>query len=90
MKSIFVKLVILSLLFLTFGCSSIKELTQDGIGQPISTVIDSMGPPLRVIPDGKGGSIYIWEHWVDTGYSSGHIWSNMFWADSSGIIYKWR
>ena len=90
MKSIFVKLGILPLLILTIGCSSINKLTQDGIGQPISTIIDSMGPPSRVTPDGRGGSIYIWEHWVDTGYGSGHVWSNMFWADSNGIIYKWR
>ena len=90
MKSIFVKLVILPLLALTIGCSSINKLTQDGIGQPISTIIDSMGPPSRVTPDGRGGSVYNWEHWVDTGYGSGHVWSNMFWADSNGIIYKWR
>jgi hypothetical protein len=90
MKSIFVELVILPLLVLTIGCSSIDKLTQDGIGQPISTIIDSMGPPSRVTPDGRGGSLYIWEHWVDTGYGSGHVWSNMFWADSNGIIYKWR
>ena len=90
MKSIFVKLVILPLLILTIGCSSIDKLTQDGIGQPISTIIDSMGPPSRVTPDGRGGSVYIWERWVDTGYGSGHVWSNMFWADSNGIIYKWR
>jgi hypothetical protein len=43
-----------------------------------------------VTPDGRGGSVYIWEHWVDTGYGSGHVWSNTFWADSNGIIYKWR
>jgi hypothetical protein len=90
MKSLFVKLVILPLLVLTIGCSSINKLTQDGIGQPISTIIDSMGPPSRVTPGGRGGSVYIWEHWVDTGYGSGHVWSNVFWADSNGIIYKWR
>ena len=90
MKSIFVKLVILPLLVLTISCSLIDKLTQDGIGQPISTIINSMGPPSRVTPDGRGGSVYIWEHWVDTGYGSGHVWSNMFWADSNGIIYKWR
>jgi hypothetical protein len=90
MKSLFVKLVILPLLVLTIGCSSINKLTQDGIGQPISTIIDSMGPPSRVTPDGRGGSVHIWEHWVNTGYGSGHVWSNVFWADSNGIIYKWR
>jgi hypothetical protein len=90
MKSLFVNLLILPLLVLTIGCSSINKLTQDGIGQPISTIIDSMGPPSRVTPDGRGGSVYIWEHWVDTGYGSGHVWSNVFWADSNGVIYKWR
>ena len=90
MKSIFVKLVILLLLVLTFGCSAINKLTQDGIGQPISTIIGRLGPPSRVNPDGKGGSVYIWEQWVPTGYGNGYVWSNMFWADPSGIIYKWR
>ena len=90
MKSIFVRLLILPLWVLTISCSSIDKLTQDGIGQPISTIIDSMGPPSHVTPDGRGGSVYIWEHWVDTGYGGGHVWSNTFWADSNGIIYKWR
>lgn len=89
-KSIVVKFVIFSLLSLTFGCSSIDKLTRDGIGQPISIMIDSMGAASRVIPDGSGGKIYICEHWVDTGCGSGHVWSNMFWTDSNGIIYKWR
>ncbi len=90
MTSMFAKFGIFSLSVLTFGCSSINQLKQDGIGQPISTTIESMGPPSRTIPDGRGGTIYIWEHWVDTGYGSGHLWSNMFWVDSNGMIYKWR
>jgi hypothetical protein len=55
MKSLLGWLGILLLLVLTFGCSSIKELTQDGIGQPISTIIDSWGTPPRVTSDGRGG-----------------------------------
>ena len=90
MKPIFVKWVILLLVFLTFGCSAIKELTEGGIGQPISTVIDHLGPPTRVIPDGKGGSVYIWEQWVPTGYYNGYLRTNTFFVDSNGIIYKWR
>jgi len=82
--------VILPLMILTLGCSSISELTKDGIGQPISTQIDQYGSPSLVTPDGKGGNIYTWEHWVDTGYGGGHFWSTTFWADSNGIIYKWR
>jgi hypothetical protein len=90
MKSISAKWMILLLLALTAGCFAIKELTQDGIGQPISTIIDHLGPPTRVIPDGKGGSVYIWEQWVPTGYYNGYLRTNEFWADSNGIIYKWR
>jgi hypothetical protein len=90
MKSLFVKWVILPWLVLTFGCSSINQFTQDGIGQPISTVINSWPPPSRVTPDGRGGSVYIWEQWVDTGYGGGYRRVSMFWADSNGIIYKWR
>lgn len=90
MKSISVKWVILSLLILAFGCSAIKELTEDGIGQPISTVTDHLGPPTRVVPDGKGGSIYIWEQWVPTGEYTRELRTNEFFVDSNGIIYKWR
>jgi hypothetical protein len=90
MKSIFAGWVILLLLLLTLGCSAIKELTQDGIDQPISTIIDRWGPPTRVIPDGKGGSVHIWEQWVPTGWYNGYLRTNEFWADSNGIIYKWR
>jgi hypothetical protein len=90
MKSILAKWVILLLVFLTFGCSAIKELTEGGIGQPISTVIEHSGPPTRVVPDGKGGSVYIWEQWVPTGWHNGYLRTNEFFVDSNGIIYKWR
>jgi hypothetical protein len=82
MKSLLVKLGIFLLLFLTFGCSSIY------MGQPISTIVDSRGTPTRVIPDGRGGSVYIWEQWVGDGYGGRHLWETMFWVDSKGIIYK--
>lgn len=90
MRSLSVKFVILLLLVLAFGCSSISELTQDGIDQPISMMMDSLGSPSRVTSDGKGGSVYIWEHWVDRGYGDGYVWSTMYWTNSNGIIYKWR
>ena len=90
MKSMSVKRVILLLLVLTVGCSAIKELTEGGIGQPISTVIDHLGPPTRVSSDGKGGSVYIWEQWVPSGWYNGYLRTNEFFVDSNGIIYKWR
>ncbi len=90
MKSLFFKLGILLLLVLTFNCSSINQLRQDRIGQPISTVIDTWGPPSRVTSDGRGGNVYVWEKWEDYGYGIRQLWSNRFWADSNGIIYKWR
>jgi hypothetical protein len=90
LKSIFVKMVILILTILTFGCSAITQLSQDGIGQPISTIIDQSGRPTRVTSDGSGGSIYIWEHWVDRGYGDGYLWSTKYWVDSNGIIYGWK
>ena len=90
MRSLFVRLEILLLLCLTFGCSSINQITRDGIGQPISTIIDSWGTPPHVTPDGMGGSVYTWKQWVDTGYGSGYMRVSMYWADSNGIIYKWR
>lgn len=90
MKRLQFKLLLLILIFLTFCCSSISELTRGGIGQPISTVMDRYGPPSRVTSDGSGGSIYIWEQWVDKNHGSRDLWSTMYWVDSKGIIYKWR
>ncbi len=80
----------LLLVALSFGCSAIKELTDGGIGQPISSVTDHLGPPTRVMPDGEGGSIYIWEQWFPTGWHAGYLRTNKFFVDSNGIIYKWN
>jgi len=90
MKSIAARRVILLLFVLSMGCSAINELTQDGIGQPISTITNSMGSPTRVIPDGKGGSIYIWEQWVSTGWYNRELRRNTYFVDSNGIIYNWK
>ncbi len=90
MKSIAARPIILLLLVMSFGCTAINELTQDEIGQPISTITSSMGPPTRVIPDGKGGSIYIWEQRIPTGWHNNELRTNTYFVDSNGIIYKWR
>jgi hypothetical protein len=90
MKSLFFKLWVMLLLFSILGCSSIKQLTQSEIGQPISVVIDRWGPPSRVTSDGSGGKVYVWEKWEDLGYGIYRLWSLMFWADSNGIVYHWR
>ncbi len=90
MKSIFLKCMIWLLLIMTIGCSAISELTRDGIGQPISTVVEHLGPPTRVTPDGKGGRIYIWEQWIPTGWYNGYLETTAYFVDSSGIIYNWR
>jgi hypothetical protein len=89
MNSVFAKLMIAFLLVSSLGCSSIKNLTKDGIGQPISTITDRWGPPSRVSSDGKGGTVYVWEQWGPNPEGGGHIWSNTYWVDSNGIIYKW-
>ena len=89
--SLFFRLGILLLLVLPFGCSLISQATQDGIGKPVSTIIDRWGPPSRVTSDGRGGSVYIWEIWQHVGGNGGRkLESTMYWADSNGIIYKWR
>ena len=83
-------MILLLLLVLTYGCSAFDKLTQDGIGQPISTVTERLGPPTRVTPDGKGGSVYVWEQWVSTGWYNRELRTNTFFVDSKGIIYKWK
>jgi hypothetical protein len=90
MKLLPVKLGIIFILVLVFGCSAINNLITSSMGQPISTIIDRFGPPSRVTPDGKGGSIYIWEQWVHTGWGPGYLWSLSVWTDANGNIYNWR
>jgi hypothetical protein len=90
MNSTFLKLMIALLLVLNLSCSFFKELGQGEIGQPISTITDRFGPPSRVSPDGKGGTIYVWEKWWSNAEGGGQLWTNTFWVDSQGIIYKWR
>ncbi len=90
MKSAKVKFLVLLLSLSVFGCSLITGLTKSDIGQPISTVIERNGRPTRVIPDGSGGSVYIWEQSFDRDYGMREFWSTRYWVDSKGIIYKWR
>jgi hypothetical protein len=90
MKSAFFRLRIGLVIILVLGCSSIKSLTQGEIGQPISTVIDRLGPASRVHSDGNGGTVYIWEQWFPTGYGGKRLWSNTYFVDSNGFIYEWR
>ncbi len=90
MKSTNIKLLIWLLSFLVVGCSLMTDLTKGEIGQPISTVIQRNGAPTRVVSDGSGGSIYLWEQSFDRNYGMREFWSTSYWVDSKGIIYKWE
>jgi hypothetical protein len=85
-----IKVMVVLLLVLNSGCSFFKNLGQSEIGQPISSVMDRWGSPSRMSSDGKGGKIYVWEHWIPNPEGGGHMWSNTYWADSDGIVYRWR
>ena len=82
------------------GCVDMqREMGLRGPDLSKSTVIESyvginkselyleMGAPDRVIDDGKGGEILIWERWsasrVNKFYE--HIWVNM-----AGVVYHWK
>ena len=72
------------------GCAGkINEVMESWNGRHISEVIQSWGPATRLSPDGKGGTIYIWETYVDFG-DGGWDRVRMFYADQDGIIYLWR
>jgi hypothetical protein len=86
-RAFFAGLIIVSLLALTSGCAGLMLY---GKGQPISTVIEQWGTPTSVTPDRNGGNIYTWEKWIPSGEFSRYLWTSMYWADSNGIIYKWR
>jgi hypothetical protein len=91
MNSIYVKLIIALLLASVSGCSAINSLSEAEIGQPISTVVNRWGYPSRVSSDGKEGKVYVWEQWVPGPMGGGgHMWSNTYWVDSNGIIYRWN
>ena len=64
-------LAILTALMLGGCAAKINETMNSWTGSHISEVIQSWGPASRTSPDGKGGTIYIWETYVDLGTSPG-------------------
>lgn len=83
---------IVSFLLLVQGCVSTQEIMNSWLGHHQSDLIASWGPPTRTASDGKGGSILIYEQFVDLGQSPGEVrwdWGKDFWGkDSGGITYK--
>ena len=62
-------------------------------------IASSWGPPARTTPDGKGGTVLIYEkyqtvHTGDSRYSHYkkiiHVGTRMFYVNKDGIIYSWR
>ena len=70
-----------------------NEITMDSwMGEHVSKLIRSWGPPQRVISDGASGKIYIWSSRVKNPFSQREKYDRvrMFWVNSRGIIYHWR
>lgn len=76
-KSLVITLfAIVSFLLLVQGCVSTQgvstqEIMDSWLGHHQSDLIASWGPPTRTASDGKGGSILIYEQYVNLGQSPG-------------------
>ena len=56
------------------SCASrVTKIMESWVGHHESELIASWGPPSRIMPDGKGGHILIYEFYRDFGYSPGYI-----------------
>jgi hypothetical protein len=79
--------ILVLILVLAAGCASKKktsEIMQSWMGQHVSRLIDSWGPPSNETDDGRGGKVYTWAYsryvqpsaytWTD---KSGHAWTNV-------------
>ena len=67
---------------ITFGCAaSINKNMQSWVGHHQSELILAWGPPTRIMPDGKGGAVLIYESYMNLGQSPGHgtvdAWGNI-------------
>lgn len=54
---------VVALVLLLSGCMTAQEMSNimdSWKGSHISDLIASWGPPQQLVPDGKGGKIYIW------------------------------
>lgn len=70
----FLKTIFLVLPFLIPACASnINEIMDSWLGHHQSELIASWGPPQRTSFDGKGGTILIYEQYVDLGQEPGKI-----------------
>jgi len=74
--------IILSLWILTsLGCASTSKNMASWVGHHQSELIASWGPPTRISSDGKGGSILIYEEYVNLGQTPGRAtvdyWGNI-------------
>ena len=67
------------------GCAGkVNQVMESWRGSHISAVIQKWGPATRIAPDGKGGSIYIWEQYVNLGTTPGTHSQNIYCPPSLG------
>lgn len=62
---------LISFTLLVQGCASTQKIMDSWLGHHQSDLIASWGPPTRTASDGKGGSILIYEQYVNLGQSPG-------------------
>lgn len=91
--------VVALLVLLLAGCASTtNKLMVSWVGHTAAELVQSWGAPASVVPDGKGGQVYVWRWYVDLGtnYNYGYAHSNGWWrvrefyVNPEGVIYSWR
>lgn len=65
--------------------SEVRQNLDDYIGRPKAEIFLEQGAPKRVVSDGKGGEILVYEYNILLQYVRVSLY-----ADEEGIIYFWR
>jgi hypothetical protein len=55
------------------GCVSTSDMMQSWVGHHRSELIASLGPPQATAPDGQGGTVLVYQSYVNLGFREGQV-----------------
>lgn len=91
-------------LAVSVGCANrINKMMTSWVGHHYSELLESWGAPDRIVEDGRGGKIIVYEEYVGGGSrgcvspsghvrlrNTGYVRKREFFTDQDGIIRAWR
>jgi hypothetical protein len=92
------KNILLLVILILYACSSTKNTAENWVGKSKNSLINSWGPPVRIIQDSENGNeilIYADQIYIDN--SASHkmagraYWNYVYvYANKEGKIYSWK